>query len=1187
MQYRILGPMEVVAGQAPVDTGSPKQRAVLAMLLIEPNRVVSLDRLIDQLWGDEPPARATGSLQVYVANLRRALEPDRPARAPAAVLVTQPPGYAVRVDPADLDASCFEHLAADGRRLLTEGHPAAARQALGDGLALWRGPALAEFSFESFAQAEIARLEELRWLALEDRVEAEMALGHHAESVAELEHLVGERPLRERLQGLLMLALYRSGRQAEALRVFQDARRRLAEELGIDPGTTLQRLETDILQQAPALDWQAVEPVAPAVPVRAPTTPRPAAGQSPSRFVGRAKELALLERALDQAAGGRGRLVLLCGEAGIGKTTLADELGCRAVARGALVLWGRCYEGEGAPPFWPWAQVLRELVTHVPPADLAAAVGAGGADLAQLVPDIAGVGAPGPAGSGLDPEAARFRLYDTTTRFLVRVSATRPLVLVLDDLHWADVASLRLLQFLAAELRTGHLLVIGTFRDGEVRSGHALAESLGALAREPAAERVLLDGLDRPDVARYIEGATGGAVDAGVVAEVHDRTEGNPFFIEELVRLLASEGRLGAPMATRTAVPAGVGDTIRRRVGRLPEDAQTVLTMASVVGREFDLDVLALACQVDGERLLDLVESAILTGIVTECPDLVGRLRFAHALTRETLYDGLSALRRARLHGRVGEALEAVSGAHPGTRLAELARHFGQAAPAGFTGKAIDYAVRAADHAAGQLAYEDEARYCEAALAVLGRIPTADPDLHFDLLLRLGRSRKSAGDQEGARAALHEAAALARAAGDPTRLARVATSFSGGNWWGWWSGVGVVDHAAVALLEEAIEALGPGDLASRAAVLGRLAGELYFTEEASRRRQLADEAVAMAERAGQDDVLARALRDQHIAVWEPGNPEERLAIADRMVVASVGSGRRDLEVLGRTFRLVAALQLGDVTTADAELDASEAIARELRAPVLLGHIGWGRSMKALVSGHFAEAEARIHDNLAATRRFNEAEAMRTWSGQLVQLYEQQGKMARLEPTVRGYIEIDPLHLVWRTVLALLLAEDGRADEAREHFDIVARHDFTDTPRDIAWLFALAARAEVCTLLGDRHRAAQLYDLLLPYEHQVIVLFTRPLCAGAVAHYLGSLALVTGRLPEAEAHLRQAVELHEGLGARPFLARSQARLAQVLLAGNEQAGAAEAAAWLDAATATAAELGMAGLARHLEELARTG
>ncbi|HVL92057.1 MAG TPA: BTAD domain-containing putative transcriptional regulator [Acidimicrobiales bacterium] len=1206
MQFRILGPMEVVAGLRPVDTGSPKQRAVLAMLLIEANRVVSLDRLIDQLWGHEPPARATGSLQVYVANLRRALEPDRPARAPAQVLVTQPPGYLLRVDAADLDSACFEHLAAEGRRLLAEGHPAPAREALTEALGLWRGPALAEFSFETFAQAEIARLEELRWLALEDRVEADLALGHHGESVAELERLVADQPLRERLHGLLMLALYRSGRQAEALRAFQDARSRLADELGIDPGPSLQRLEGDILRQAPTLDWQPA-PRATAGGTAPAATPPPAApgtsddranrddGTGRGRMVGRDDQLVVLERALADACQGRGRIVLLCGEAGIGKTTLADALGHRAAAAGALVVWGRCYEGEGAPPFWPWAQVLRDLVAHTPADELAAAAGAGAADLAQLVPELgarpeaaaAGVAAP------IDPEAARFRLYDSTTRLLLRASAARPLVLVLDDLHWADVASLRLLQFLAVEVRTGSLLVVGTFRDGEVSPGHPLAEALGALAREPALERLQLGGLDRGAVEAYIEAAAGSRVDAGVVDEVHDRTEGNPFFIEELVRLLASEGRLTAPAgasangtAPRRAVPAGVGDTIRRRVGRLPEDAQTVLTMASVVGREFDLDVLARACQLDADRVLDLVETAILTGIVIECPNLVGRLRFAHALTRETLYDGLSQLRRARLHARVAQALEAVEHAHPGTRLAELAHHFGRAAAAGFTDQAIAYAIRAADRAAAQLAYEEVARHCEQALAIVAQAGDdgADrDDLRFDLLLRLGRARKSGGDQEGGRAALQQAAILARASADPARLARVATSFSGGNWWGWWSGVGVVDHAAVALLEEALAALPHDDSPARALVLGRLAGELYFTDEIHRRRELADEAVAVARRLARDDALAKALRDRYIAVWEPGNPEERLAIAGELVAAAQRCGRRDLELLGRTFRLLAALQLGDGVTADAELDASEAIARELRAPVLLGHIGWGRSMKALVEGRFAEAEARIHDNLAATQRYNHDEAVRTWSGQLVQLYEQQGRMALLEPTVRSYIEVDPKHLVWRTALALLLAEDGRTDEAREHFEMVAASDFADTPRDVAWLFALAARAEVCTLLGDRRRAALLYDLLAPYDHQVIVLFTRPLCAGAVAHYVGSLALVMERYDEAEAHLRRAVELHEGLGARPFLARSQVRLAQVLHDRGDPADADEAGALLDKASATVAELGMAGVARRIHEL----
>jgi len=1186
VQLKILGPMEVVADGRPVDVGSPKQRAVLAMLVIEANRVVSLDRLIDQLWGDEPPAQATGSLQVYIANLRRALEPERPARAPAGVLVTQPPGYLIRVDPANLDAACFEHLAAEGRQLAGQGHPAAAVDTLTEALTLWRGPALAEFAFESFAQAEIARLEERHWLALEDRVDALLTLGQHAESVAELEHLVGERPLRERLRALFMVALYRSGRQAEALRAFGDARRTLAEELGIDPGPALQRLEVEVLQQAPSLDWH---PVAhqPA-PARSPDPRAPVAESrgSSAVLVGRDEHLAVLEAALADVIDGRGRMVLLSGEPGIGKTALADALGHRALTAGVEVLWGRCYEGQGAPPFWPWTQILRELLANRSSEELRASLGAGGADLAQLVPeikDVLGAVDPPPA---LDPDAARFRLYDSATRFLQRAGATTPLVLVLDDLHWADAASLRLLQFLAG-LRSAHLLVVGTYRDVEVVAGQALAETLGALAGEPGVLRLALYGLDRDEVAAYITTVTGAAVAEAVATNLHDRTEGNPFFVEELVRLLASEGRLGpdAPIDEDLGhhlVPAGVGDTIRRRLGRLPADAQTVLTMASVVGREFELDVLAEACQLETERVVDLVESALVTGFVTECPDTVGRLRFSHALVRQTLYDGLSALRRARLHLRIGEALEALGGAERPERRAELAHHFLQAAPAGGADRAVRFATAAAAAAVDHLAYEEAAQYFDQALGVLD-IAGGDARSRYDLLCGLGRAHKAAGDRDRARAALQQAATIARGLGDADLLARVAMAFSGGNWWGWWSAVGLVDTDAVSLLEEAARALGRGDSLGRVAVLGRLASELYFGDDVARRRALADEAVDMARRLGRDDALGKALRDRHVAIWGPENPAERLAVAHELVAVAVRAGRRDLEYIGRTFRLVASLELGDSDTADAEMEASEAFARELREPVLLGHIGWGHSMKSLMEGRFTEAEAQMHDNLAATRRFNPAEAQRTFAGQVGQLYEQQGRMAELEPTVRSYIDADPAHKVWRSALAVLLAEDGRLDEAREHFEVLARHDFTDIPRDVAWLFGLAARAEVCTLLGDAARAALLYDLLVPHADQVIVLFTRPLFAGAVAHYLGLLATLAGRLDDAEAHFRAAIVVHERMKARPYLARSQLGLAQLLhRRGTGDDGQEAASLCADVATA-AREMGMARLLQRVTEL----
>ena len=404
MDFRILGPVEVRDGGRLVPLGSGQQRALLAMLLLRANETVSRDRLIHELWGERPPATAVKALQGHVSALRRLLEPARPTGADGQVIATRGAGYALRVDVEQLDLARFERLRDDGRRALGR-QPEQAATRLREALALWHGPPLADVDGE-FARLEAPRLAELRAATLEDRIEADLASGRHADLVGELEALVAASPLRERLRGQLMLALYRSGRQAEALAAYQDARRELVEELGIEPGRELQELERAILRHDTSLDL-------------------PAATVAPDRtLVGRERELGVLQQALESALVGRGGLVLISGEAGIGKSRLADELAQRARALGATTLFGRAWEAGGAPAYWPWAQAIRSYVRSEDPAAVRERLGGGAADVAQMLPELRellpDVGPP----VSLDPEGARFRLFDATATFLRNVART-------------------------------------------------------------------------------------------------------------------------------------------------------------------------------------------------------------------------------------------------------------------------------------------------------------------------------------------------------------------------------------------------------------------------------------------------------------------------------------------------------------------------------------------------------------------------------------------------------------------------------------------------------------------------------------------------------------------------------------------------------------------------------------------
>src|SRR5262249_4761029 len=403
------------------------------------------------------------------------------------------------------------------------------------------------------------------------------------------------------------------------------------------------------------------------------------------------------------------------------------RLGAEAASRGAEVLWGRSWEGEGAPPYWPWAQIIRAQLEAGAGGDLASLFGAATPYVAQIVPELRDRLPDLPAPPPLDSEQARFRLFDAITTYLKRAAEIRPLVLILDDLHWADKSSLLLLRFLAREMVESRLLVLATYRDVEVSRGHPLAEVLPSLRQERTVERLLLRGLPEDDVRAMLTALRGERVPEALARAISREAEANPFFGQEIVRPLVDEGILGgegAPWTSRSRLadlrlPESVRDVIGRRLGRLSEACTKLLTAASVVGRELGLDALERIADLDEERLLEVLEEAVTARVVEEVPQAIGRYRFAHALIRETLYEELRTLERVRRHRRVGEVLEELYTRNPEPHLAELAHHFLEALPGGDVAKAVDYATRAGDHANAQLAYEDAALPYHRALQAL------------------------------------------------------------------------------------------------------------------------------------------------------------------------------------------------------------------------------------------------------------------------------------------------------------------------------------------------------------------------------------------------------------------------------------------------------------------------------------
>jgi eukaryotic-like serine/threonine-protein kinase len=863
-------------------------------------------------------------------------------------------------------------------------------------------------------------------------------------------------------------------------------------------------------------------------------------------FVGREAEVGQLRDELDEAMGGRGRVLMLVGEPGIGKTRTVEELATYARVRGAAVHWGRCRDEEGAPAYWPWVQALRSYIREADPIALAWQLGGGAGDIAQLVPEIREKIEVSDAPQ-LEGEEARFRLFDSVTTFLTAVSRDKPMMIVLDDLHWADEPSLLLLKFAARELSDSGLLIVGTYRDVELGRHHPLARVLSELGEAEGARRVALRGLDPAAVARYIEMASGVAPPPGLAEAVHEQTEGNPFFVSEVVRLLVSEGSLKegtTTAATHLAIPQGVREVVGRRLDRLSDPANQALRVAAAVGREFDGRLVMKVAGLPYEDLRAAADEAVGARLVTPAAG-EDRYSFAHALVRETLHDELSDAQRAKLHAKIAKAIEEM--AEPGDdHLGELAYHYLAAGAAGDPRMAIDYASLAAGKAMEQHAYEEAAELQERALEVFDLGADADPHQRLQLLLALAEAQTSSGQFPRARETLDKAVEAARELGENDDLVQAALQL------GRVTEVGYADEKIIAVVEEALEAVGEGDSAARAGLLSTLSTEELW-RDAEQARKLALEALEMARRVGDDEVLAPALHRQLIMETHPsGTYEGRLALLDEMKDVAERSGNREFMLRQHAFRLAVYLELADIAAADREIDAYEKAANELRMPQHLWHVPLFRAVRAMIDGDLEAAEALSGKALAGGQRAGEPIAEQFAGIQLAQLRRMQGRAEELVPGFRAMTDRYPAIPAWRTALAAGLALTGKVEEARAEFERLATRNFDDIPRDGQFRAAIALITEVCVAVGDAERAKFLYEALLPVEDKVVVVGRAAMTQGPYARLLGLLAATRGKRKDAERHFEQAVEITERMGDRPMGAWTRIDQASVLLGVIEAA-----------------------------------
>jgi DNA-binding SARP family transcriptional activator len=1072
-RFSILGPMEVVDHSGRMVTPSAgRLRALLALLLIDANRVVSVDRLIDRIWAGQPPAGALATLHAYVSQLRRALDPDYAAGDAEQLIVTRPPGYLLRAAPNQIDVSRFENLLIDGEGLLAAGQAEAALEPLRRALALWRGQPLADVRPDADLTAVIERLTEMRLRALDTQVAALLASGHAAAAATAAETLVRERPLREGYWGRLMLAAYRAGRQADALKAFQECRRILDEELGLDPDPELAELHLRILRRDPALTAPSgpavrtaaavAEVVAEAPQLSASSVSDGLSSDGPRQpVIGRERELAAVANLVAAAKCGDGGMVLLEGEPGIGKTTIAEVAASAARSAGLRVVWARAVEDLGAPPLWLWEQVLRELGASFPVDVL-----------------------------GGDPAARRFRLLEAITAAVDEASRSGPLLLVLDDLQWGDAGTLQALRLLAGGIRGMSCAVVATCRDTDAADPAVLEDTLAGLARERSIRRLTLAPLSVAEVVQLL----GDRPARREAYHLRERTGGNPFFLTELVRLLDSGGAgpFGGPTEPGV-LPGTVRDVVQQRLGRLPAETQTMLRMAALSGVRIDVAVIAVAASLDPAGVHAALEPAVHSGLLHYDAERWS-WRFAHDVSREAVAASLTPLKRPPLHTLLADAIEKVHADGLDQHLDELARHRYHAARGAASELAFQACTAAADHARRRLAYDQAARHREGALAAL---PAGD-DRRFDTLITLTQEQRLAGQVQHAGATLAEAMRMARERGDTEGLGRAAAILGGVTLWNWRS-YGEVDEHVIAVLRELVHhTVAPRQ---RAELLGTLAVELYYGPDRAAGEAFAGQAVAQARDLGDPALLGRALNNYVIAAWVPEREEQRLAALDESLRLAGAGLPVGTEVIARMHRLAVNLRLGRIDEYEADLRRCERLAPTLGIPEIEAQLTYQLGGHALLHGDVESARELIERGFQQQRRTSLWGAQWVRLVQLVTLERDHGDLGTLLAELVDLAARDE-YVPLRPTAVLTLTECGEHADARQRLQRWGLDQRLPRP-DWASDFSLAQLGEIAAQLGTPDPAT-LHTALTPLRERLVVAGTALACWGPTRKILERL-----------------------------------------------------------------------------------
>jgi DNA-binding CsgD family transcriptional regulator/tetratricopeptide (TPR) repeat protein len=897
-------------------------------------------------------------------------------------------------------------------------------------------------------------------------------------------------------------------------------------------------------------------------------------------FVGRANELGKLRALMPRAPGEGRRVVLVGGEPGSGKSRLAREFAAEAADGDAVVLYGAC-DSVVRTPYGPFVEALGQLAKITDPDELREAIGPGGGELTRLMPDLAVRLGDLPTPASADPDTERHRLHTAVTDLLTGASRQRPLLLVLEDGHWADGPTLLLLRHLVRTADEARLLILATFRDTEADVPESLAETLADLRRSDDVVRLHLDGLSRDEVGEFVRRTAGAELDDAppeLTELISSLTEGNPFLVCEFWRaLIETDGvevadgalRLTRPLSD-LGTPESVREVVSQRLTRLAPATSDLLEVAATAGAEFELDLIRRAAGLDETDLLRALDQAVQSVMIEELASPGLAHRFTHELVRRALYDRLSGLRRAELHLRVGEALEQ-DGGRAGRGLADLAHHFAAAAPLGAADRAFEYNLLAARAATAALAFDEASARLQTAL----ELPIDDPKQRAEVFIELGIASHRAGKAEGALRAFDSAAAIARETDDSPLLARAAIGYEDACW-----RPGMADQGAVELLEEAAVALGDESSALRVGLLGGLARALDFQGDHERGAIVRTEAVAMARRLGDRVGLATVLVRSY---WSRGTSslEEVLVMLTEAGELAAELGDTELRAEAMAWRVPAFVALSELDSARLEVVALRETAEQTAQPFMLHVAEHYGSAIALNDGRLDEAEERQRRSNEWSRLLTGRDATGVHGIQMFSVVRAQGRLATIAPVIRLLAGEDRGGGPWRPGLASLLVELGMEDEARRELAGVAAEGL-DQFRESLWLASLTYLTDACAAVGDETIAALVYPELEPLAGANVMIGHLVATYGAADRYLGMLAATFGEWERSEAHFERALELNRRMGAATWLAQTGYEYARLLLS-RPHPDRDRAAALLGEAAELAERIGMTTLLARIRGL----